>query len=566
MLNNHICSNEACNNPVFKKLDKCALHCEKKDYQTDKMSGLLLEFNKLLIDYIASKVEKKKNQAISDINKILSDREKILEENSYLLFDTFSYFDFNGSFIEFYGILFPCRDGKDKPYEDFFCILNLFHNIGFDECSFYHHNTILEDISFYFKNCHFLTKKTYTICPMMGILDYSIFEHCNFDCNIEVIPRNSDDNKLIKEFKSPLFLECQFSKNLIIKDIIFENYLFSIFDISNEVIIKSLEIQNSIFIEKLKLNKLNCSNLVIEDCFFESKLEIKNSCISNFQFLNSNVSKVFDAFGSTFVQFKMEKTIFEDFSGFEKVKFGKENENFISEFTYVTFKSFSNFREAIFFSGLDLSRTNLKEQPNFFKVDIQGENTNRETYRIIKNSFDKNGNHIVANDYFIMEMKAYREEIKKEIDIKEKLIIIKSEFLKIKTLDKSNIKNFILIFKKNLSEIYNNNKIYKKIVIDLNDAISGFGDNYIRPIRILTLSIILYNLCFLMQKYYAFDESDSIIFCIIDFLNQSSKSFLIFSNFLKDRQGIEFISLLFYIWFSILIWQIVVAIKRHTIR
>lgn len=560
MLNHHqICCENNCENLAFKKLDKCALHCDKGEYTVDKDSGLLDEFYKLLMEYIVSQKNNEVNTS-SQLKNIEEEFKKIINNNA------------RNAEIKFTNIHFPKWNSEDNV--NFIKLLDYFQSIIFNNCHIYS-NSICTNLfyelrsekilrKYYFENCSFYNN--FTIYPF-GYWENdskSLFKNCNFKSKLEIKKNNKLDS-----FDSSIFFGGTFDKEVSLIDITLNNNIFHQ-ENNNLPDIKDIFcIKNCNFEKKVTLNKLEIKKILIENSVFKDKLEIKESLFDTFEFKNSNVSKVFDAFGSTFLHFKMEKTIFEDFAGFEQVKFGTENnKELMSEFTYVTFKSFSNFREAVFFSGLDLSRTNLKEQPNFFQVKILGENTNRETFRIIKNSFDKNGNHIVANDYFIMEMKAYRKELekelKKDINVKDKLNVIKSEFLKIKNLDK--IKNFILILKKILSEIYNNNKIYKKIVIDLNDEISGFGDNYIRPIRILTLSIILYNLCFLMQKYYAFDESDGIIFCIIDFLNQSSKSFLIFSNFLKDRQGIEFISLLFYIWFSVLIWQIVVAIKRHTIR
>lgn len=554
-----ICSNKNCNNPVFKGLDRCSLHCKKGKYVDDKHSGLLEDFYELLKKYILTN-KSLGNPKILDMQKDDDDKLSSIRTHNTLNIE-----------IHFRNIYFPHYDFRDSF--NFVTLINIFKNINFIDCHIYFDSTN-SFLSIYNGNHHQDFKKIFfDSCIFHSDFTVYPFEYLENDSKslfFDCIFKNKVEFKKYNElncFDGNIFCGGIFYKEVSLNEITLNSRIFNQ-DIDNKIHFKdSLVISKCNFEKKITLNNLKIKKLSIENSVFKDKLEIKDGNFEEFEFKNSNVLKVFTAQNSKFVKFSMRESIFEDFAGFEKVHFGAindEDEKLISDFTYTTFKSFSNFREAVFHSGLDLSRINLKEQPNFFKVNIKDVNVNRETYRIIKNSFDKNGNHIVANDYFIMEMKAYRKELKKEIDIKETLNVIKCEFLKIKNLEK--IKNFILIFNKILSEIYNNNKIYKKIVIDLNDAISGFGDNYIRPIRILILSIILYNLCFLMQKYYAFDESDGIIFHIIDFLNQSSKSFLIFSNFLKGRQGIEFVSLLFYIWFSVLIWQIVVAIKRHTIR
>ena len=57
----------------------------------------------------------------------------------------------------------------------------------------------------------------------------------------------------------------------------------------------------------------------------------------------------------------------------------------------------------------DLENINLKESPNFLNTKIEPKNTNRETFRITKDSFDKIGNHIEANKFFVYEMKKHKE-------------------------------------------------------------------------------------------------------------------------------------------------------------
>lgn len=50
------CSFDGCDNQVFKGLDECALHCEKKHGHEDLANGVLNEFNKLLNLYILNDI------------------------------------------------------------------------------------------------------------------------------------------------------------------------------------------------------------------------------------------------------------------------------------------------------------------------------------------------------------------------------------------------------------------------------------------------------------------------------------------------------------------------------
>lgn len=516
MSNNHqICSNQNCKNPVFKDLDKCALHCKKNKYSEDRHSGLLEEFYNLLKKYIISQKEDKTHTTIKGNN----DDAKIytIKKNNFLYKE-----------IKFNYIHFPEVE-KDFDYTS---LINIFEKVSFVDCYFYN-KKIDDDIELsketrkvFFDTCVFFND--FSIYPFKGWTeDDTIFRNCTFKGKI--IVKKSDKLNLIN---CDIFCGGTFSEDVIISGIDLNGRVFNqnkyLKDIYKIEINSNFIITNCNFEKKITLNNLKIKKILIKDSVFKEKLEIKCSEFESFEFKNSNVIKVFTGLESIFVRFQIKEAVFEDFVGFEKAKFGKQNsfqEEYISNFIYATFRSFSSFRDAKFYSGLDLSRINLKEQPNFFQTEISGNNTNRETFRIIKNSFDKNGNHIEANNYFIQEMKAYKRELKKGED----------------------------------------NRYSEKIVIYLNEWISSFGQSYWRPIRILILSIILYNLCFYLQKYY-FVSEQSKFYWLVNFANQSSKNFLPFVNFLKEKQGMEFISLLFYIWFSVLIWQIVVAIKRHTIR
>ena len=243
------------------------------------------------------------------------------------------------------------------------------------------------------------------------------------------------------------------------------------------------------------------------------------------------MEKVFDTFQSGFIEAKFSKSIFNNFAGFEEVEFSTvENENniqFLTVFEHVTFLDFSSFRGANFRSGLDFSKTNLKDTPNFLDVNVSFKNTTRETFRIIKSSFDDVGNNIEANKFFAEEMAVY----KKELD--------------------------------------DNGDKWDRLVYRANEEISDFGRSYIKPSVLLFLSLIIYTSLLSIHESF-FEHYNYFLHPWVDCLsvqaNEVAKNLLPFSRFLEKKSGIEFVSLLFYIWFGILIWQIIVAVKRHTQR
>lgn len=511
------CNYPECNNRTLKNEKHCILHCLKNiatqenewefeelfsKHLKDKIYNYLPKHISNSLDYYISVSDFFSNNNVIDFLKnnqiYISDIcfPKFVKLNSLSYLSAckkikFSGCNFNqkevfinGSSIEFYCCTFHCDIEKN-----------------------FHHN--------FFKNYS---------------NEIDVFSECLFEDSILFNGINFSESNI-----NSLFYNCVFDKQIIIEHstITFDIFRFyhhigtppsEKIDVDKFRKIKHLNIRNCKFEKKFILNNFEINELYILDSIFQDKLEIKNSQCKKFEFKNSNVEKVSDFFESHFDRFEMRKSIFRDFAGFENTIFGTK-EFGKATFTYVTFMSFANFRGATFNFGLDLSNTNLKESPNFLGINILSYNTNRETFRIIKNSFDKNGNHIEANNYFSKEMKAYKKE---------------------------------------------KNKCLTQLILDLNNGISSFGNNYIKPIMILFVSMLYYNYVLKNQKnlyeYYANFEIFRSFESCIEFFNNAAKNLLPFSNFLKDRQGIEFISLLFYLWFSILIWQIVVAIKRHTIR
>ena len=177
--------------------------------------------------------------------------------------------------------------------------------------------------------------------------------------------------------------------------------------------------------------------------------------------------------------------------------------------------------------GLKIERTFFLSEVNFKDCEINDNKTNRETYRLIKNSLDKNGDIIEANKYFVEEMRAYNREIS---------------------------------WKKNPAE---------KILLHFNDIISNFGSSYIIPLLLIIITMIIYSIIvFEFDHRYVGDISnlplykESIFSC--NLWNNIAKNFSYF-NF-KLKPGMEFISLLFYIFWGICTWHLIVAVKRHTKR
>jgi hypothetical protein len=168
-------------------------------------------------------------------------------------------------------------------------------------------------------------------------------------------------------------------------------------------------------------------------------------------------------------------------------------------------------RNTNFISGLDFSSANFKEYPNFLGANINPVNTNKETFRIIKHSFDKIGNTSEANRYFSCEMN------------------------------------------KEMSETLFLRSPAKKTMLFLNRLLSNFGQWYFLPLMWLLILIPFHEW---VVSSHTFDNLDT--------LNHIVKNILPIKHLLND--GMEFVSLLFYIAYSGLIYHFIISVKRVTKR
>jgi len=510
------CSINECNIDTYEQSSKCILHCEKNDYSSGcNKPGFLQLFEKELISYIAIGACSWTDSIPGSINI------QVYEE--YLKNSSPSESDLTLDLpIVLTRIVFPEIGERDRF--DYLDVLGKLKEITFNKCDFKSYGLRLLKSSLFFQECRFLNKWHIYNSKILDNFDNVLYQSCTF--YDDVSSYSEGDGKYIID--NQLFSDCKFNSKIEFGDIIFKKQMFNNSDGVGEVI-GSFRLTGCELHEKFILNCYHIGQFSLEDTVFTSKFEFKHNKVEDFRIYNTNYLKLVDMFGTEYKKFNIVKSIFEDFVGFERCVFGTEKDSdtcLVATFTYATFLCFVNFRNTIFNSGLDIENINLKESPNFLNTEINFKYSNRETFRIIKNSFDEIGNHIEANKYFAYEMKSYKKELE------------------------------------------NTNKKQERLIFFLNEKISNYGQSYVRPICLIIGLSILY--CLLMLGY----ENDVLYRICTDIngalqiissaLNGVSKNILPFSRFLKE--GMEFVSLVFYIFFTSLIWQTLVAVKRHTKR
>tara|TARA_R110000851_G_scaffold280799_2_gene434161 strand:+ start:4741 stop:6273 length:1533 start_codon:yes stop_codon:yes gene_type:complete len=507
------CNVERCELEVC-YLDKCVLHCPK-DHTWSNLNG--------------------KSSFESAIESVIN-KELLASQESLIL----------------RGIHFTNYDFK---------ALQSCKSIVFDECSFYMRTMNIHEVDIHFHLCAFegyWDIENYTVNKH----DKAVYSFCHFKKPIEC----DGANKLVID--TALFHRCEFEHQLVLENITFNEGIFNNVlkaTDSYEQKLRILNITNCIFDCKSIFNQMKVDVLDICDSEFKGKFEFKNNNIKKVNIKNTNFLKLFDSYGSEFNYFRIFKSIFEKFAGFENNVFS--NSDTATTFKYVTFLDFTNFRGVKFNNGLDLETTNLQQPPNFLNSTINEKNTNRETYRIIKHSFDEIGNQLEANKYFSYEMKKYKEELKKEV---ERLKRVKKIRLIRNKLEK---KKFSKIRDKSKGRMdFIKGKLKKETwdfrLYNVNDFFSSFGENFLNPVMLMLLSAVGFYCLTLGYEfnllYRIHEPANGTINFIMTQLNNFAKGIPPYGKLLKE--GMEFVTLLFHIFFLVCTWQFIVAVKRRTKR
>lgn len=369
--------------------------------------------------------------------------------------------------------------------------------LSFNKCEFKSKVVIEEDLSFegcaLFEDCCF---SSVVISGFESARNYPLFKGGRVDELIEFKESKLDDL---------VYPGCSL---MVLGDIIIKSSSFSglvDFDYSDP---RSINLEDSAFSKGFTIKRKEGSKLLNSILFnnvrFDGVAEIHGFRTRRASFLNLDSAKLF---------------------AFEKIEVLEQ-----VVFEYATFQGHATFRGTKFLGGLDLDRANFSGEANFLGVDADGgniANTTRETYRLIKHSFDKIGNHLEANKFFAKEMDKYREEVSGNKSL----------------------------------------PLWDRAVFHINKNVSDFGQNYLLSIGWLLLFMVGYFYTFVLHRHFRLihaKPSCDVFDNGYDTVNCLASGMIPFKGFLTN--GMELFSLVFYIIFAVLVWQTVVALKRHTRR
>jgi uncharacterized protein YjbI with pentapeptide repeats len=506
---------DGCNLQKVTGFNKCILHCSKEGMSENNnlYDVFLNRFCQQLLEYIVHDAFKKSEET-EFINKktiraILKNEVQAIREQANFLREHIVVFD---------HIAFP--KSENGGYFDYIPVLQKLGKIHFQNCMFYISSINLLFSECFFQDCEFFDHWHLSDYTMLQNINEVIYQNCSFKKDVSLASRNETFKHL--EISQNQFRDCTF-QDLEFENIIFTKKLF--FNSKGfQGKLNNLSFSNCTHKEIFLLQYTSIEHLNIHETTFNDKLEFEKVSIQDFNVQNSFFKGLVNCYNCNFYDFFIYKTTFHEFTGFEYSHFGLlingHNKGMCAKFQYVTFLSFVNFRNTAFLSGLLLSEANFKEYPNFLDSKIDSTNTDVETFRIIKYSFDKIGNTTEANRYFSYEMNKERQE---------------TLFLK---------------------------HPEKKIILTVNYLISNFGQSYSLPFFWIIIIGLLHYIILGQQNISANTIVNSNQY--IEGLNILSKNIIPLQRFLQE--GNEFISLMFFIIYSILIYNFIIAVKRRTKR
>ncbi|ABV67809.1 hypothetical protein Abu_1561 [Aliarcobacter butzleri RM4018] len=380
-------------------------------------------------------------------------------------------------------------------------------------------------------------------------------------------------NVVFPKFESQGGLAEGSSRKIVFEEIdnslTFENCTFE-GKISLYKYINKLEFKECKFLANLELSRndiqkgltfINCTfnkNLILKNLTFKigSKLRIKDcSIIKNVNFENTTFEDLADFNKTRFNEINFYKTTFKDISVFTETIFNKK-----VDFKHTTFEKLSIFRNSEFKDSINLKDAIFKEKANF--LEIKTDVSNRETARIIKDSFEQQNNIIEANKYYALEMKEREKELDFKKDFFEWLVF------KIHGLSSNHSQDWTLA----LFWIINLTFFYSYLNIQPNDKILVFKIIFSFIAIILITCMIIKIPKNLERRWLTTIPTTIICYVLYGYLVETDWSLAEFSknlnpfSIMRGDEPITLGTLIFKIIIAYLIYQLIISIRQNTRR
>ena len=474
-----------------------------------------------LVDIIYSKIED--DDLADKENKYLEDQLGMSSHLYNYLFEVRNVLENQEIALE--GLTFPPQRLDSDP--NYYKLFEPLACLVFKDCSFYCDNIpfYYPQNVIYFEGCSF-HQHFYTDFNFSLVLEGALFKNCNFQQGITL--------KGIPFEGGAIFESCKISllkiENTKLSVAVFGKDGYYSPSTADEVYI-----YNSTLEEDFILNLARLSKVQISESRFEGKVNLTACCIEDLQVTDTVFEKNFDLSASVIQRVNYTGVEFESFALYERATFGHKNpllnHDQFAEFERVSFHKTANFRDVVFYIPVDLRNTVFLQTPTFlgsvFKSEAKRQ-TDRETFRIIKQSFVAVNNQIEADRIYALEMEAYRSELKR-----------------------------------------NNGSFWDVFLLNFNAYISNHGQNYIRAACwllgcISLIALVLANDQPENQWVPTYIPMPDWWLSMMQMLNGFALGFLPFSTLYEGREHLALFIMLATFGLSGITWQLLVALRRHS--
>lgn len=465
--------------------------------------------------------------------------------------------------IKFKDITFT----KENEY-----ILDKLYKIKFfDNCVFEFDFKIDSEKTYYFEKCKFSNKLIIKSCNLFD--ENELFDNCNInkiEINDEELNFKLFDFCTINELnanrvifkKEPFFdsfnsiIKRKNTKEQVYEDLNFVDCKFEReFFIGLKTRVDSLKFLRCSFFSKVNISiSYPIENLRILFCNFTDKVNISQNIIKKYLDIKNSIFNENIIVDNSIVNvLLLEENIFNKLFSMADTKI----DFFISEKD--SFEML-NLRRTIF-NELDLEKLHYIGKSDL--LGIKGKLKNRETARIIKDSFEQQNNIIEANKYYAIEMEKAEDDFKKDNKWLDWFVF------KIHGLSSNHSQNWLLA-------------LFWIIVFTFGYSIFScyeFSSDRIFSVSIAFFSAITLIIAFLLDRYIDDKLTHPIMMIVFSIIFYFSYGFLMddldlnsFSNninpfsIMTEFSELTFLTLVYKVTIAYLIYQLIISIRQNTRR
>lgn len=424
-------------------------------------------------------------------------------------------------------------DNSDQPL--WLDVLGRLRNIYFEQCEFECSKLALNNVATWYDGCKFGKPWFVTMGKNSEALieaGDALYNTCEFSGAVSLNGKDVDEETLGRY--AVVFQDCKIG-SLYVSQINLMTRLYVAPSQGIDFLIKNRHTSqktledflaiSAVFKKEFDLNHLHVGAIQLSRCNFEEGINLSgfvcdilnlDSCNvdSSFNFNRAHATKV----GFSDCHFK--RSVILDSSSFDVLLLKASS-----------FEQILSLEHAEITDCVGIGSCSMSKPPNFLNCQLSNEvilTADRETFRIIKSSFDAVGNNIEANRYFSYEMNAYLKELRHS----------------------------------------SKGRRAERWLLELNSLISDHGQNYWRPLGFILILPFLYGLAvrgYEGQWLYGLDPRlDVVLGRLAQCANQYAANFGI--GFPKRAEGVEFIALFLGVTLSGLLWHFLVAVRRHKRR